>query len=168
MDSFLLVTQSLGCEQEKPQMEAVCTCKDKNFNRKSDCNIKKNNGNDQRNDNNVLIITIILITMIMTNTSWWTICNFGNFSFITSNKSLSDPWYVNLVMFNLGNTRYILTLNVRGPSYLGLTRSISWLLMPWLLTSPGHQQPWYWLCRICTSWSYWRKDFKYMCHINVD
>ena len=34
-----------------------------------------------------------------------------------------------------------LTLNVRGPSYLGLTRSISWLLMPWLLTSPGHQQP---------------------------
>ena len=38
-----------------------------------------------------------------------------------------------------------LTLNVRGPSYLGLTRSISWLLMPWLLTSPGHQQPWYWL-----------------------
>ena len=25
----------------------------------------------------------------------------------------------------------ILILNVRGPSYLGLTRSISWLLMPW-------------------------------------
>ena len=36
----------------------------------------------------------------------------------------------------------VLTLNVREPSYLGLTRSISWLLMPWLLTSPGHQQPW--------------------------
>ena len=58
-----------------------------------------------------------------------------------------------------------LTLNVRGPSYLGLTRSISRLLMPWLLTSPGHQQPWYWLSR---SWSYLRKDFKYMCHINVE
>ena len=26
---------------------------------------------------------------------------------------------------------------MRGPSYLGLTRSISWLLMPWLLMSPG-------------------------------
>ena len=26
-----------------------------------------------------------------------------------------------------------LNLNVRGPSYLGLTRSISWLLMPWFL-----------------------------------
>ena len=62
----------------------------------------------------------------------------------------------------------ILTLNVRGPSYLGLTRSISWLLMPWLLTSPGHQQPWYWLYRICRSWSYSRKDFKYLCHINVE
>ena len=61
-----------------------------------------------------------------------------------------------------------LTLNVRGPSYLDLTRSISWLLMPWLLTSPGYQQPWYWLCRICRSWSYLRKDFKYMCHINVE
>ena len=27
-----------------------------------------------------------------------------------------------------------LTLNMREPSYLGLTRSILWLLMPWLLT----------------------------------
>ena len=51
-----------------------------------------------------------------------------------------------------------LTLNMRGPSYFGLIRSISWLLMPWLLTSPCHQQPWYWLCRICRSWSYSRKD----------
>ena len=60
-----------------------------------------------------------------------------------------------------------LTLNVRGgPSYLGLIRSISWLLMPWLLTSPGHQQPWYWLYK--RSFSYLRKDFKYLCHINVD
>ena len=61
-----------------------------------------------------------------------------------------------------------LTLNVQGRSYLGLTRSISWLLMTWLLTSPGHQQPWYWLCRICRSWFYLRKDFKYLCHINVE
>ena len=59
-----------------------------------------------------------------------------------------------------------LTLNVRGPSYLGLTRSISWLLMPWLFTSPGHQQPWYWLCRICWPWSYMRNDFRHLCLIN--
>ena len=62
----------------------------------------------------------------------------------------------------------ILTLNVRGPSYLSLTRSISWLLMPWLLTSPGHQQPWYWLCRIGRFLSYLRKDFSYLRRINVE
>ena len=27
-------------------------------------------------------------------------------------------------------------------------RSISCMLMPWLLASPSHQQPWYWLYRI--------------------
>ena len=37
-----------------------------------------------------------------------------------------------------------------------------------LLTSPGHQQPWYWLYRICGSLSYLRKCFKYLCHINVE
>ena len=62
----------------------------------------------------------------------------------------------------------MLTLNVRGPSYFGLTRSISWLLMPWLLTSPGHQQPWYWLCRMGWLLSYLRKDFNYLCHISVE
>ena len=61
-----------------------------------------------------------------------------------------------------------LTLNVRGPSYLSLTRSISWLLMPWLLTSPGHQQPWYWLCRMGRFLSYLRKDFNYLRHTNVE
>ena len=61
-----------------------------------------------------------------------------------------------------------LTLNVRGASYLGLTRSISRLLMLWLLTSPGHQQPWYWLCRIGRFLSYLRKDFNYLRRINVE
>ena len=65
-------------------------------------------------------------------------------------------------------TNISLTLNVRGPGFLGLTRSISWLLMPWLLTSPGHQQPWYWLCKICRCWSYLKKVFKYLCQINVE
>ena len=56
-----------------------------------------------------------------------------------------------------------LTLKVRGPSSLGLTRSISWLQMPWLLASPGHQQPWYWLCRISRSLSYSRRNCNYLC-----
>ena len=62
----------------------------------------------------------------------------------------------------------IKTIDVRGPSYLGLTRSISWLLMPWLLTSPGHQQPWYWQCRKGRFLSYLRKDFNYLRHSNVE
>ena len=28
------------------------------------------------------------------------------------------------------------------------TRSMPWLLMPWCLASPGHQQPWHWAYRI--------------------
>ena len=61
-----------------------------------------------------------------------------------------------------------LTLNVRGPSYLGLTKSILWLLMPWLLASPEHQQPWYLLCRIGRSLYYSRRKFNYLCHISVE
>ena len=53
------------------------------------------------------------------------------------------------------------------PSYLGLTRSISWLLMPWLLTSRGHLQPWYWLSRICRSWSYLRGRILTSCVISM-
>ena len=43
---------------------------------------------------------------------------------------------------------------MQGPSYLGLCRSISWLVMPCLLTSPGHHQPWYCRYRLCRSFSY--------------
>ena len=50
---------------------------------------------------------------------------------------------------------------------LGLPRSIQWLLMSWLLASPGHQQPWYWLYRIGRPLSYLRKDFNYLGHISV-
>ena len=62
----------------------------------------------------------------------------------------------------------VLTLNVRAPSYLGLTTSISWLLMPWLLMSPAHQQPWYWPCRIGRFLSYLRKNFNYLRRTNVE
>ena len=38
------------------------------------------------------------------------------------------------------------------PTYLVLIKSISWLLMPWLLASPGQQQQRYWLCEIGKFW----------------
>ena len=37
--------------------------------------------------------------------------------------------------------------------------------MPWLLASPGHQHPWYWLCRIGISWSHLRKNFNYLYNV---
>ena len=63
-----------------------------------------------------------------------------------------------------------LNLNARGPRYRGLTISISYLLMTWLLSSLRHEQPWYWIYRIgrsCLTWgriwttcviSMWRND----------
>ena len=88
--------------------------------------------------------------------------NIHTFSFKKMHLKMSVKW----LPFCLGLN--VLTLNVRGPSYLGLTRSISWLPMPWLLTSPGHQQPWNWLCRIGRFLSYFRKDFNYLRRINVE
>ena len=48
-----------------------------------------------------------------------------------------------------------------------MTRSIPWLLMLWLLRSPGHQQPWYWLFRVNRSLSFMGKDFTYLCYWSV-
>ena len=62
----------------------------------------------------------------------------------------------------------VLTLSMGETELSWLTRSISGLLMPWLLASPGHQQPWYWLCKIDKSWSYTRKDFNYLWHVSVE
>ena len=42
----------------------------------------------------------------------------------------------------------VLILLVIKLGYHWISRSISSLLMPWLLMSPGHQQLWYWLCSI--------------------
>ena len=36
------------------------------------------------------------------------------------------------------------------------------------LASPGHQQLWFWLCRLGRSLSYMRKDFNYLCHVSVE
>ena len=104
-------------------------------------------------------VGILLIEPLWTNFSEMLI-EIHTFSFKKIHLKMSSgkwrPFYlglnvltdIDMVITVLKKSR-ILTLNVRGPSYLGLTRSISWLLMPWLLTSPGHQQPWYWLCRLC-------------------
>ena len=60
-----------------------------------------------------------------------------------------------------------LTLHMQGPNYSCSTYLISQLLMPWLLASPGHHHPWYWLCRICRFLFYRREDFNHPCPLIV-
>ena len=48
---------------------------------------------------------------------------------------------------------------LQGPSYPGYTKSISWLLMSWILASPGHHRSWYWMCKLVMFLSYMREDF---------
>ena len=69
---------------------------------------------------------------------------------------------------NLHHRLHRKLINVQGPRYLGLTRSVSRLLMPWLLESPKHQHPWYWPCRIGKFLSYMKKDFNCRCPLTVE
>ena len=57
---------------------------------------------------------------------------------------------VMLDMIILGHQRsatICLILQAMKSEYSGWIRSLPWLLMPWILTSTGHHQPWYLLCR---------------------
>ena len=66
---------------------------------------------------------------------WWNSIRAG------PNKGRTDP----TDLLHKDQARLNLTLLVLRLGYARKTRSIPWLLMPWLLASPGHQQPWYWL-----------------------
>ena len=48
---------------------------------------------------------------------------------------------------------------LQGPSYLGYAKSVSWLLMSWILASSGHHLSWHWICKLCMFLSYMREDF---------
>ena len=99
----------------------------------------------------------------------WRWVKIGSYNGLVPSGSIRSNWQVSNGSGNgLLPNHGVLNLSVRGQSFLGLTRSISWLLMPWRRKEPGHQQPWYWLCIICGSWSYMRKGFKYLCQINVE
>ena len=60
------------------------------------------------------------------------------------------------------------TLLMLRLEYCRRTGSIPWLLMPWLLVSPGHQQPWHWWCRINESLPSIRKDFSHLHLLSVE
>ena len=88
-------------------------------------------------------------------------------SFFTFNESsllniLQSTWFKISVRWPS-----FLTLNVRGPSYLGLTGQYHGCWCPGSLRRQdisSHDID----CRICRSWSYLRKHFKYLCHIDVE
>ena len=50
----------------------------------------------------------------------------------------------------------------------GITKSIPWLLMPWLLASPGHLHPLYCQCKINRSLSFMGNDFNNLLHLSVE
>ena len=57
---------------------------------------------------------------------------------VSDSTTISPPAYhTKLTYWPLWKLAVILTLNVWGLSYLGLTRSVSLLLMPWLLRGQG-------------------------------
>ena len=75
--------------------------------------------------------------------------------FLSVNIKMCTPWV------------FFLTLLVLKPEYSWWTKPISWLLMPRLLVSPGHQQPWHRFCMIKGSLSSTRSDFNCMRHSHV-
>ena len=71
-------------------------------------------------------------------------------SFVTTDSYLySAP--VTVIQYNVVMNRIKMTLDcislpslLLGQNYSVQTKMKIWLLMPWLLASPGHQQQWYW------------------------
>ena len=61
----------------------------------------------------------------------------------------------------------LLTLQKVWPEYSGRTRLTPSLLISWFLASPGHQQPWYLLCRIYGPLFSIKKYFEYLCYLSV-
>ena len=59
---------------------------------------------------------------------------------------------------------YLLIFQVLWPkySYSHRTRPMPWLMMPWLLASPEHHQPWYWLCKTNRSLAFVMRQFIYV------
>ena len=59
----------------------------------------------------------------------------------------------------------VLTFWLRRPEYSGRTGSKPWLLGHWLISSPGHQHPWYWPWRMVWSLSSIRTVYSDLDHL---
>ena len=83
---------------------------------------------------------------------------------LTKRPQISHVCLVNMPSSSLCFRLTLLPLKL---DYSCRSWSIPWMLMPWLLVSPGHQQPCYWLCIINSYLPFTSKDFKYLCHVSV-
>ena len=63
---------------------------------------------------------------------------------------LHISWHLSVYLFQCILHKWLNHLVFKF-EYSEKTYVIPWLLMTWLLASPGHQQPCYWHCRICKS-----------------
>ena len=61
-------------------------------------------------------------------------------------KPLSEPMTVSLLTHVCITRPQWVNPPGAGDGIFWENKSTPWLLMPWLLVSPGHQQPWCWLC----------------------
>ena len=67
----------------------------------------------------------------------------SNYIWVINNVNvwlILEVWWYNKI---LSNNQPFWCWNQNILEYLGQYCSTTWLLMPWLLASPGHQQPWY-------------------------
>ena len=61
-----------------------------------------------------------------------------------------------------------ITLNMRGLSYPSLTRSILWLLVPWVTCITRSSAPMLQTYKIGRSLSSMKNIFNYLCHVSMD
>ena len=73
---------------------------------------------------------------------------------------IACPWAVGMFVVSLEQDLSFNSSDA-GEGIFRLWGSIPWLLMPWLLKSPEHQQSWYWLCWTDNMYCCFRVNFIY-------
>ena len=82
------------------------------------------------------------------------------------NNTAVPSWPDPNIYLNGDKLWLLLNFMILELKYSRITWWISWLVMPWILASSGHQQSQYWLCRINRWLSSTMKDFNYLCHLS--
>ena len=107
-------------------------------------------------------------------TPHWSLINIGSGNGLvpSGNKPLPEPMLTQIIApYGVTGPQWVkgLTCWVLKPEYSARTSSIQWLLMPWLLVVPGHQQKWHWLSRINGGpLSSMRSDFNNLCLLSIE